>query len=145
MCLQFAWDAEVEEKSDEYNVLGLKNYGQFSLKIKKKKKIVANPVLIIASYLLNVASGLLTFVKSLVTVACIGALNNYCLFAGERPSATIDPDRQEVAEGHTGTLRCVVTGEPKPTVTWARARGELSANHQVSPAVGVNVVRGGEG
>ncbi|XP_064610527.1 LOW QUALITY PROTEIN: basement membrane-specific heparan sulfate proteoglycan core protein-like [Liolophura sinensis] len=49
----------------------------------------------------------------------------------ERPSATIDPDRQEVAEGHTGTLRCIVTGEPKPTVTWARARGDLSPNHQV--------------
>ncbi|BFZ23346.1 hypothetical protein BsWGS_26385 [Bradybaena similaris] len=48
------------------------------------------------------------------------------------PTARIDPERQIIGSGTTGTLRCLVTGEPRPTVTWSRSNGQLSSNHQVS-------------
>ncbi|XP_070207543.1 basement membrane-specific heparan sulfate proteoglycan core protein-like isoform X4 [Littorina saxatilis] len=47
----------------------------------------------------------------------------------EPPTARVEPDMQTVSEGTTGTLRCVVTGKPRPTITWSRARGELTSNH----------------
>ncbi|XP_012944719.1 basement membrane-specific heparan sulfate proteoglycan core protein [Aplysia californica] len=52
--------------------------------------------------------------------------------AREAPTVTIEPDRQTVGSGTTGTLRCIVTGTPRPSITWSRARGELSSNHQVN-------------
>ncbi|KAK6175562.1 hypothetical protein SNE40_014001 [Patella caerulea] len=50
----------------------------------------------------------------------------------EAPTARIDSDMQTIGTGLTGTLRCITTGKPKPTVTWSRARGELSDNHVVN-------------
>ncbi|XP_067659130.1 basement membrane-specific heparan sulfate proteoglycan core protein-like isoform X2 [Haliotis asinina] len=50
----------------------------------------------------------------------------------EAPTVTIDEKMQVIPSGTTGTIRCVVTGIPKPTITWKRARGELSSNHVVS-------------
>ena len=38
---------------------------------------------------------------------------------------------QTISQGTTGTIRCIVTGTPRPTITWSRARGELTANHNV--------------
>ncbi|KAL5013502.1 hypothetical protein ScPMuIL_007772 [Solemya velum] len=52
--------------------------------------------------------------------------------AREAPTAVIEPQRHTFAMGTTGTLRCSITGKPQPTVTWSRARGELSSNHQVN-------------
>ncbi|CAH1774180.1 unnamed protein product, partial [Owenia fusiformis] len=50
----------------------------------------------------------------------------------EAPTATIEPQRTTVSTGLSGSLRCLVTGTPTPTITWSRARGELSSNHQVN-------------
>ncbi|GAB1602266.1 basement membrane-specific heparan sulfate proteoglycan core protein-like isoform X6, partial [Argonauta hians] len=50
-----------------------------------------------------------------------------------RPTARIEPDRMiTIPQGTTGTLRCIVTGSPLPTVVWTKSRGQLSDNHQVS-------------
>lgn len=49
----------------------------------------------------------------------------------EAPRVTMDPDRQSVNEGTSGTIRCLVTGQPAPVITWSRARGSLGRNHQV--------------
>lgn len=52
---------------------------------------------------------------------------------GVRPTARIEPEGLiTIGQKTTGTLRCIVTGEPIPTITWSKARGELSSNHQVS-------------
>uniref|UniRef100_A0A0B7ATX1 Basement membrane-specific heparan sulfate proteoglycan core protein n=1 Tax=Arion vulgaris TaxID=1028688 RepID=A0A0B7ATX1_9EUPU len=48
------------------------------------------------------------------------------------PTARIEPDRQIIGSGTTGTLRCIVSGEPWPVTTWSRANAQLSSNHQVS-------------
>ncbi|XP_041377591.1 basement membrane-specific heparan sulfate proteoglycan core protein-like isoform X3 [Gigantopelta aegis] len=48
------------------------------------------------------------------------------------PTVTVDPHMQVVAQGSTGSIRCIVSGEPKPTITWSRGRGELSSNHQIT-------------
>ncbi|XP_048238836.1 basement membrane-specific heparan sulfate proteoglycan core protein-like isoform X2 [Haliotis rufescens] len=50
----------------------------------------------------------------------------------EAPTVSIEEKMQVIPSGTTGTIRCVVTGIPKPTITWKRARGELSSNHVVS-------------
>lgn len=55
----------------------------------------------------------------------------FCLFQGTAPRASIDPESQTVGQGSTATLECIVTGNPQPTVTWSRSRGDLRPNHQV--------------
>lgn len=37
------------------------------------------------------------------------------------PTATIDPPTGEYYEGERVTLRCTVTGNPAPRITWQRA------------------------
>ncbi|XP_056009495.1 basement membrane-specific heparan sulfate proteoglycan core protein-like isoform X3 [Ostrea edulis] len=51
-----------------------------------------------------------------------------------RPTATIDvpSQRLNVDQGSTATIRCVVTGEPQPTVTWSKSRGVLTDRHRVT-------------
>ncbi|XP_076452135.1 basement membrane-specific heparan sulfate proteoglycan core protein-like isoform X4 [Babylonia areolata] len=51
--------------------------------------------------------------------------------AWERPTVRIEPERQTVSQGSTGTLRCIATGNPRPTIRWSRARAELTANHNI--------------
>uniref|UniRef100_A0ABM0MP99 Basement membrane-specific heparan sulfate proteoglycan core protein-like n=1 Tax=Saccoglossus kowalevskii TaxID=10224 RepID=A0ABM0MP99_SACKO len=48
------------------------------------------------------------------------------------PSVSIEPNRQIVTQGSTAILRCITEGDPKPSITWSRAGGELTSNHQVS-------------
>ncbi|CAG5123328.1 unnamed protein product, partial [Candidula unifasciata] len=48
------------------------------------------------------------------------------------PAVRVEPERQIIATGTTGTIHCIATGEPKPTITWSRVNGQLSPNHQVS-------------
>lgn len=43
-----------------------------------------------------------------------------------------DPDRQTVGTGQTATIRCIVTGNPEPTIKWAKVREELPRNAQVT-------------
>ncbi|XP_014662216.1 PREDICTED: basement membrane-specific heparan sulfate proteoglycan core protein-like [Priapulus caudatus] len=46
------------------------------------------------------------------------------------PEIEIEPDRQTVGQGNTGTLRCIVhRGNPPPTITWTRQNGEITSNH----------------
>ncbi|XP_072334658.1 basement membrane-specific heparan sulfate proteoglycan core protein isoform X2 [Scyliorhinus torazame] len=47
------------------------------------------------------------------------------------PTAKIYPSSTSVSEGEMLELRCQVTGQPEPRVTWHRAAGSLTANHQV--------------
>ncbi|XP_025082607.1 basement membrane-specific heparan sulfate proteoglycan core protein-like isoform X8 [Pomacea canaliculata] len=49
----------------------------------------------------------------------------------EAPTARVEPETQTVAQGTTGTLRCIVTGSPRPTITWSRVPGTLTLNHNV--------------
>ncbi|KAG7472084.1 hypothetical protein MATL_G00104850 [Megalops atlanticus] len=44
---------------------------------------------------------------------------------------TIQPSIATVQEGQSLDLNCVVPGNPPPSVTWLRAGGPLSSNHQV--------------
>ncbi|KAL2104346.1 hypothetical protein ACEWY4_001214 [Coilia grayii] len=44
---------------------------------------------------------------------------------------TIQPSIATVVEGETLELNCLVPGNPPPPVTWHRATGYLSSNHQV--------------
>ncbi|XP_029690402.1 basement membrane-specific heparan sulfate proteoglycan core protein isoform X5 [Takifugu rubripes] len=44
---------------------------------------------------------------------------------------TIQPSIAEVQEGQSLDLNCVTSGNPPPRVTWSRASGRLSSNHQV--------------
>ncbi|CAG5125030.1 unnamed protein product, partial [Candidula unifasciata] len=48
------------------------------------------------------------------------------------PTVRIEPAVQTVGSGTTGSLRCLATGDPQPSITWSRASGPLSSNHQVS-------------
>ncbi|CAL1546871.1 unnamed protein product [Lymnaea stagnalis] len=50
---------------------------------------------------------------------------------GTAPTVRIEPEGQVIGTGMSGTIRCVVTGEPRPTVTWTKARSDLSSNIQV--------------
>ena len=53
----------------------------------------------------------------------------------EGPTVTVDPERQTISQGQTGSVRCVVTGNPTPSVRWSKVNGELSNRHQVSKDV----------
>ncbi|KAI4896717.1 hypothetical protein NFI96_032885, partial [Prochilodus magdalenae] len=55
------------------------------------------------------------------------------LIKGETVSdaVTIQPSIATVVEGETLDLNCLVPGNPPPSVTWSRANGYLSSNHQV--------------
>ncbi|XP_056158189.1 basement membrane-specific heparan sulfate proteoglycan core protein [Lampris incognitus] len=44
---------------------------------------------------------------------------------------TIQPSIADVQEGQSLDLNCLVPGNPPPSVTWTRASGRLSSNHQV--------------
>ncbi|KAM4611104.1 basement membrane-specific heparan sulfate proteoglycan core protein [Polymixia lowei] len=44
---------------------------------------------------------------------------------------TIQPSIADVQEGQSLDLNCLVPGNPPPQVTWTRASGRLSSNHQV--------------
>uniref|UniRef100_A0A3B3VSB1 Heparan sulfate proteoglycan 2 n=1 Tax=Poecilia latipinna TaxID=48699 RepID=A0A3B3VSB1_9TELE len=62
---------------------------------------------------------------------------------------TIQPSIADVQEGQTLELNCFPPGNPPPRVTWSRASGHFSANHQLqSPIIGVephsSAVRVGE-
>uniref|UniRef100_A0AAR2IJ36 Heparan sulfate proteoglycan 2 n=1 Tax=Pygocentrus nattereri TaxID=42514 RepID=A0AAR2IJ36_PYGNA len=46
-------------------------------------------------------------------------------------AVTIQPSIATVVEGETLDLNCIVPGNPPPSVTWTRANGYLSSNHQV--------------
>ncbi|KAL7859348.1 hypothetical protein SRHO_G00144950 [Serrasalmus rhombeus] len=46
-------------------------------------------------------------------------------------AVTIQPSIATVVEGETLDLNCIVPGNPPPSVTWSRANGYLSSNHQV--------------
>ncbi|XP_077465112.1 basement membrane-specific heparan sulfate proteoglycan core protein [Stigmatopora argus] len=51
---------------------------------------------------------------------------------GEQTSfVRIQPSEADVQEGHSLYLNCIVSGNPPPRVTWSRASGSLSSNHQV--------------
>ncbi|XP_061698268.1 basement membrane-specific heparan sulfate proteoglycan core protein isoform X3 [Syngnathoides biaculeatus] len=43
----------------------------------------------------------------------------------------IQPSEADVHEGHNLYLDCIPSGNPPPRVTWTRASGRLSSNHQV--------------
>ncbi|KAJ3585960.1 hypothetical protein NHX12_012366, partial [Muraenolepis orangiensis] len=45
---------------------------------------------------------------------------------------SIQPSIADVQEGQSLELSCLATGNPPPRVTWTRASGRLSSNHQVS-------------
>lgn len=44
---------------------------------------------------------------------------------------TIQPSIADIQEGQSLDLNCVTSGNPPPRVTWSRASGRLSSNHQV--------------
>lgn len=87
------------------------------------------------------------------TYACIGILVYECLsffilsmdiwlmfiFIDEAPTARVEPETQTVAQGTTGTLRCIVTGSPRPTITWSRVPGTLTLNHNVGLIYGFSI------
>ncbi|XP_059511622.1 basement membrane-specific heparan sulfate proteoglycan core protein isoform X10 [Stegostoma tigrinum] len=50
---------------------------------------------------------------------------------GIAPTVRINPSTTSVSEGEMLELHCQVTGQPEPRVTWHRATGSLTANHQV--------------
>ncbi|XP_064642804.1 basement membrane-specific heparan sulfate proteoglycan core protein-like isoform X7 [Lineus longissimus] len=56
------------------------------------------------------------------------------------PAASIDPAQLILAQGTSGTLRCVVTGQPQPRITWQWSGGDLTSNHQVNNDV-LRIVR----
>ncbi|XP_069467045.1 basement membrane-specific heparan sulfate proteoglycan core protein isoform X3 [Ambystoma mexicanum] len=52
--------------------------------------------------------------------------------SGVAPAVRIESSSESVVEGQTVELNCIVTGQAQPTITWHRAGGALSSNHQVS-------------
>jgi hypothetical protein len=44
----------------------------------------------------------------------------------------VEPDRQTIAQGTSGELRCVATGDPAPTVTWTKVNDEMGRSVQVT-------------
>lgn len=58
---------------------------------------------------------------------------NVCVRAAEHASSvvSIQPSIADVQEGQSLELNCFAPGNPPPQVTWTRASGRLSSNHQV--------------
>ncbi|XP_041062394.1 basement membrane-specific heparan sulfate proteoglycan core protein isoform X1 [Carcharodon carcharias] len=54
---------------------------------------------------------------------------------GTAPTVNVHPSRTSVREGEMLELHCQVTGQPEPRITWHRAAGPLTANHQVHGAI----------
>lgn len=56
-----------------------------------------------------------------------------CVEAADHSSTavSIQPSIADVQEGQNLELNCFAPGNPPPRVTWTRASGRLSANHQV--------------
>ncbi|XP_078281510.1 basement membrane-specific heparan sulfate proteoglycan core protein [Rhinoraja longicauda] len=50
---------------------------------------------------------------------------------GSVPVVRIHPSPAKVRDGETLELYCQATGDPQPVITWRRARGRLTSNHQV--------------
>lgn len=60
----------------------------------------------------------------------------------EVPTVRVDPERQTVGTGQTTTIRCIVTGNPQPVITWSKQSGELDDNFQVRPSDQISGVLG---
>ncbi|XP_032903835.1 basement membrane-specific heparan sulfate proteoglycan core protein isoform X4 [Amblyraja radiata] len=54
---------------------------------------------------------------------------------GSVPMVRIQPSPATVRDGETLELYCQATGDPQPVITWRRARGRLTTNHQVQGPV----------
>ncbi|XP_067873656.1 basement membrane-specific heparan sulfate proteoglycan core protein isoform X2 [Heterodontus francisci] len=54
---------------------------------------------------------------------------------GTAPTVKIHASPTSIREGEMLELRCQVTGQPEPRVTWYRAAGSLTTNHQVQGPV----------
>lgn len=63
----------------------------------------------------------------------LNVLDLLVLRAAEHSSSvvTIHPSLADVQEGQSLELNCHAPGNPPPRVTWTRASGQLSSNHQV--------------
>lgn len=58
---------------------------------------------------------------------------NVCVCTADHSSSvvSIQPSIADVQEGQSLELNCFAPGNPPPQVTWTRASGRLSSNHQV--------------
>ncbi|XP_051895600.1 basement membrane-specific heparan sulfate proteoglycan core protein isoform X2 [Pristis pectinata] len=54
---------------------------------------------------------------------------------GTAPKVRVYPSPRTVTEGQMLELHCQATGQPEPRVTWYRAAGPLTTNHQVQGSV----------
>ncbi|GCC31496.1 hypothetical protein chiPu_0009954 [Chiloscyllium punctatum] len=52
-------------------------------------------------------------------------------YQGTAPTVMVHPSPTSVREGEMLELHCQVTGQPEPRITWHRAAGSLTSNHQV--------------
>ncbi|XP_029434740.1 basement membrane-specific heparan sulfate proteoglycan core protein isoform X5 [Rhinatrema bivittatum] len=75
-------------------------------------------------YVCRVSDGAGTYEGS-ITISVTGS-------ALPSPLVRIEASSHSITEGQTVELNCVVSGHPRPTVTWHRTGGTLSSNHQVS-------------
>jgi hypothetical protein len=44
----------------------------------------------------------------------------------------VEPDRQTIAQGTSGELRCIATGDPAPTVAWTKVNDDMGRSVQVT-------------
>lgn len=57
--------------------------------------------------------------------------NTFVNIGRSPPNARVEPERQTLMQGTSGELRCIVSGIPKPTVTWSKVGADLSNRHTV--------------
>lgn len=72
--------------------------------------------------------------QSTISTSCKAICGaSVCALAAEHSSSvvSIQPSIADVQEGQSLELNCFAPGNPPPQVTWTRASGRLSSNHQV--------------
>ncbi|XP_052832935.1 basement membrane-specific heparan sulfate proteoglycan core protein isoform X4 [Octopus bimaculoides] len=119
----------VEQRGNLINLVWSKQNGQLPAKSSQRNGVLTIPFAKSSDSGVYVCTGTSDIGRSGSSTVVVTITTD----SNVRPTARIEPDRMvTIPQGTTGTLRCIVTGSPLPTVIWTKSRGQLSDHHQVS-------------